>query len=68
MAEFFAMGGYAAYIWPAYAIAAGVILALFVWSWRGLARAEKAEAALGPRERRRSPKTAPTRPTRVEPS
>jgi len=28
MAEWFAMGGYGAYIWPAYAIAAAVLVAL----------------------------------------
>ncbi len=54
MAEFFDMGGYAAYIWPAYGIAAGVIACLFIWSWRGLKKAEQAEAALGKRPRRRS--------------
>lgn len=56
MAEFFEMGGYAAYIWPAYGVAAGAIVGLFIWSWRGLAKAQRAEAALGPRERRRTPK------------
>jgi len=60
MAEFFAMGGYAVYIWPAYGVAAGVIVGLFVWSWRGLAKAERAEAALGKRERRRAPKVERT--------
>tara|TARA_R110002096_G_scaffold219471_8_gene407772 strand:- start:1405 stop:1587 length:183 start_codon:yes stop_codon:yes gene_type:complete len=60
MAEFFDMGGYAAYIWPAYGIAGTVILGLFIWSWRGLNRAEQAEAALGRRERRRAPKVERT--------
>ena len=60
MVEFFAMGGYAVYIWPAYGIAAGVIVGLFVWSWRGLTQAERAEAALGRRERRRAPKVERT--------
>jgi len=60
MAEFFAMGGYAVYIWPAYGIAAGVIIGLFVWSWRGLAKAERTEAALGRRQRRRVPKVERT--------
>jgi heme exporter protein D len=36
MAEFFAMGGYAAYIWPAYAVAAIVLLALLVVTLRTL--------------------------------
>ncbi|MGH8116087.1 MAG: heme exporter protein CcmD [Rhodanobacteraceae bacterium] len=29
MAEFFAMGGYAAYVWPAYAI----FFAVLAWDW-----------------------------------
>ena len=52
-AEFFAMGGYALFIWPSYGIAAAVILGLFLWSHFGLRRAEKREAQLGRRERRR---------------
>lgn len=60
MAEFFAMGGYAVYIWPAYGIAAAVIIGLFVWSWHGLGKAGRAEAALGRRERRRAPKVERT--------
>lgn len=33
MSDFFAMGGYAAYVWPAYAVSALVLsgLALAVW-------------------------------------
>ena len=60
MADFFAMGGYAAFIWPAYGIAGAVIVGLFVWSWRGLAKAEQAEAMLGRRERRRPAKVERT--------
>lgn len=60
MVEFFAMGGYALYIWPAYGIAAGIIIGLFVWSWRSLGKAMRAEAALGRRERRRAPKVERT--------
>jgi heme exporter protein D len=56
MAEFLDMGGYAAYIWPAYGIAAGVIVGLFVWTRHGLKKAEQAEEALGRRQRRRTPK------------
>ncbi|MFI4947811.1 MAG: heme exporter protein CcmD [Alphaproteobacteria bacterium] len=29
-----AMGGYAAFVWPAYAVAAGVLGGLALWSWR----------------------------------
>ena len=32
------MGGYAAYVWPAYGIAALVLVALLVQSWRGAKR------------------------------
>ena len=38
MTEFFAMGGYAAYVWPAYGFAALVLIALLVQSWRGARR------------------------------
>ena len=51
--EFFAMGGYGVYIGLAYGIAAAVILGLFLWSRHGLRRAEKREAQIGRRERRR---------------
>ena len=40
MTEFFAMGGYAAYVWPAYGFAALVLIALLVQSWRAAPRAE----------------------------
>jgi hypothetical protein len=33
-----------------------VIACLFIWSWRGLKKAEQAEAALGKRPRRRPAK------------
>jgi len=35
MAEYFAMGGYADFVWPAYGITALVTLGLIVWSLRG---------------------------------
>jgi heme exporter protein D len=38
LTEFFAMGGYAAYVWPAYGFAALVLIALLVQSWRGARR------------------------------
>ena len=40
MAEFFSMGGYAAYVWPAYGIAAVILVAMLVVSLRGLRRHE----------------------------
>lgn len=52
-AEFVAMGGYGLYVWSSYGVAALVILGLFLWSHFGLRAAEKREADLGRRERRR---------------
>jgi heme exporter protein D len=40
LTEFFAMGGYAAYVWPAYGFAALVLIALLVQSWRSARRRE----------------------------
>ena len=40
MAKFFAMGGYAAFVWPAIGITALVLGALFFASWRSLRRRE----------------------------
>jgi heme exporter protein D len=42
MAEFLAMGGYAAFVWPAYALTAAVLGGLAVASWRKLKAAERA--------------------------
>ncbi len=41
---YFAMGGYAAYIWPAFGVAAVVLIGLLLDSWRA-ARAREAELA-----------------------
>ena len=38
MTDFFAMGGYAAYVWTAYGFAALVLIALLVHSWRSARR------------------------------
>lgn len=40
--SFFAMGGYAAYVWPAYAASVAVLGGLLIVSWRSL-RAREAE-------------------------
>ncbi|WP_448191373.1 heme exporter protein CcmD [Azospirillum sp. sgz301742] len=54
MAEFFAMGGYAAYVWPAYAAAILVMLGLLVATLRGLrAREATLKALEGSRPARR---------------
>jgi heme exporter protein D len=42
MSEYFAMGGYAAFIWPSYGVAALLLLALFLLSARRLRAAEGA--------------------------
>jgi heme exporter protein D len=41
MSEFFAMGGYAAYVWPAYGISLISLAALAAVSWRTMNRAER---------------------------
>ncbi len=44
--QFLVMGGYAAFIWPAYAVAAAVLVGLLAVSRRTLRRREAALAAL----------------------
>ena len=46
LAEYFAMGGYSAFVWPAYGIAAGVLIALLALSLRDLRRNESEAQAL----------------------
>ena len=41
IATFFAMGGYAAYVWPAFAIAAVVMVALVIATLHTLRRRER---------------------------
>jgi heme exporter protein CcmD len=41
MANFFAMGGYAVFVWPAYAISVLVLGVAVVVSWQAHARARK---------------------------
>jgi heme exporter protein D len=41
MAGFFAMGGYAVYVWPAYIVSALVLAAAIVISLQGHSRAKK---------------------------
>lgn len=38
---FFAMGGYAGYVWPAYLISIAALAGLGVASWRAMKRAER---------------------------
>jgi heme exporter protein D len=42
MSEYFAMGGYAAFIWPSYGVAALLLVVLFLLSARRLQAAERA--------------------------
>ena len=42
MSEYFTMGGYAAFIWPTYGVAAVLLVALFLLSARRLQNAERA--------------------------
>ena len=53
------MGGYAAYVWPSYAIAAAILLGLLISSWRA-ARSGEAEV-----ERLRALGADPRRPQTV---
>lgn len=66
MANYFEMGGYAGYVWPSYALAAIVLVALFVTTWRGLKARERTletlQAARGGRRRRRDGVAAPANP------
>ena len=41
MAQFFAMGGYARFVWPAYGVAAVVLVGLLVHSVIGYRRAQR---------------------------
>ena len=38
---FFAMGGYAGFVWPAYVISIVALAALFALSWRAMKRSER---------------------------
>jgi heme exporter protein D len=53
MAAFFAMGGYAGYVWPAYGITALVLIALALASVAAERRARRQLAALEQRAPRR---------------
>lgn len=46
MGDFFAMGGYAAYVWPAFGFALVVLIGLFVLSWQAVKRREAELAQL----------------------
>ncbi len=46
MAEFFAMNGYAGFVWPAFGLSAVILIGLFVSSLRAMRRTEAELAAL----------------------
>lgn len=41
MSAFWLMGGYAAFVWPAYGISLIALVTLSVWSWRAMKHAER---------------------------
>jgi heme exporter protein CcmD len=41
MKEFFDMGGYAAFVWPAYLVTLAVVVLNIVWARRSLARSRR---------------------------
>jgi heme exporter protein D len=41
MSTFWEMGGYAAFVWPAYGISLIALVALCILSWRAMKRAER---------------------------
>ena len=41
LTEYLRMGGYAAFVWPAYAVAAVGLIGAFVITWRGLKARER---------------------------
>ena len=53
---FFEMGGYAAYVWPGYGLAAGAMVGLLVITLRGLKAREREFSAV----RRNRPDPGPT--------
>ena len=53
LAAYFAMGGYAGFVWPAYAITAGVLGGLSVHAWRRYRASCEALARLQPPDRAR---------------
>lgn len=46
MAEFLQMGGYAAYVWPSFAVVLGLMAGLAIVSWREWRRTSAALGAL----------------------
>lgn len=68
MAEFFAMGGYAGYVWSAYGVAAVVLVGLLVFSLRGLKAREAQLKALEERGPHRARRSAGRQPAETVPA
>jgi heme exporter protein D len=51
VSDFFAMGGYAAFVWPAVGVSLFGLVAMALWSWREMRAREAAFAALRARLR-----------------
>jgi len=49
LASYFAMGGYAGFVWPAYAVAAAVLGGLALQSWRRYRASQDALRSAEPR-------------------
>jgi len=49
LAAYFAMGGYAGFVWPAYAVAAAVLGSLALHSWRHYRASRDALRSVEPR-------------------
>jgi heme exporter protein D len=64
VADFFAMGGYGAFVWTAYGITALALVLMFVWSWHGAKRRDAAFEQLKRLQRadRQGPASATLRP------
>lgn len=58
--EFFDMGGYAGYVWPAYGLAAVILIGLCVLSLRGLRAQERRLAQLEARREKGAGREAKT--------
>lgn len=50
---FFAMGGYAVYVWPSFGVSALALIALAVLSWHDMRRAERLVDLSEPRDKPR---------------
>ncbi len=67
MSDFLAMGGYAAFVWPAFGFAAVVLIGLLAQSWRAARRREAELEQLRRAVRPRPASRARVRPVRSGP-